>query len=86
MQEGTIPPTEIEAELQRILFSPTFQQGTSPSPVSGIRSLQSPIRRKRKLSRNIQSAWKYSAAVDDYDTGTDPIVRVEARRLRVRLG
>ena len=99
MQEGTsqswqveqalssgvaILPEEIEEQLQRILASPTFHKAPRHS-----RFLSFVVR--KALSGEAESVKEYLIGLEvfdrpsDYDPGSDPIVRAEARRLRSRL-
>ncbi len=84
MQEGTIPATEVKAELRRILSSPSFSK--APRHRQFLEFVVCKV-----LSGEAEAIKEYLIGVevferrDDYDPGTDPIVRAEARRLRVRL-
>src|SRR5271165_2949391 len=99
MQEGTsqnwrdeqasssgvaIPPEEVEAELQRILASPTFRKAPRHC-----RFLSFVV--WKALSGEGETVKEYLIGLEvfdrpsDYDPGSDPIVRAEARRLRTRL-
>jgi len=84
MQEGTIPAGEVEAELRRILSSQTFSK--APRHRQFLEFVVCKV-----LSGEAEAIKEYLIGVevferrDDYDPGTDPIVRAEARRLRVRL-
>ena len=79
-----IPPEEIEAELKRILSSPTF--GKAPRH-SGFLSFVV----WKTLAGEAETIKEYLIGLEvferptDYDPATDPIVRAEARRLRSRL-
>jgi hypothetical protein len=99
MQEGTsqnlqeeqaqslsvaILPEEVEAELQRILSSPTFRNAPRHC-----RFLSFVV--WKALAGEAETVKEYLIGLEvfdrpsDYDPGTDPIVRAEARRLRSRL-
>jgi len=99
MQEGTsqnlqeeqtqslgvgILPGEVEAELQRILASPTFRKAPRHC-----RFLSFVV--WKALAGEAETVKEYLIGLEvfdrpsDYDPGTDPIVRAEARRLRSRL-
>ncbi len=89
MREGAslrapISPAEVEAELQRILAAPTFRRAPRHS-----RFLEFVVR--KKLAGSPDCIKEYSIGVEvfdrpaDYDPGAEPVVRVEAGRLRSRL-
>src|SRR5271165_1544992 len=79
-----IPPEEVEAELQRILASPIFRKAPRHS-----RFLSFVVR--KALDGSGDSVKEYLIGLEvfdrepDYDPGSDPVVRVEAGRLRSRL-
>ena len=79
-----IPPEEIEAELQRILSSPTFRNAPRHC-----RFLSFIV--WKALASEAETVKEYLIGLEvfdrpsDYDPATDPIVRAEARRLRLRL-
>jgi eukaryotic-like serine/threonine-protein kinase len=79
-----IPPEEVEAELRRILASPTFRKAPRHS-----RFLSFVVR--KALAGYGESLKEYLIGLEvfdreaDYDPGADPVVRVEAGRLRSRL-
>lgn len=79
-----IPPEEVEAELQRILSSPTFRN--APRHCRFLSFVVS-----KALAGEGETVKEYLIGLevfdrrDDYDPGTDPTVRAEARRLRSRL-
>ena len=75
---------EVEAELQRILASPTFRKAPRHC-----RFLSFVV--WKALAGEAETVKEYLIGLEvfdrpsDYDPGTDPIVRAEARRLRSRL-
>ena len=75
---------EVEAELARILASPIFRKAPRHS-----RFLSFVV--QRMLEGRAESVKEYVIGLEvferaaDYDPGSDPIVRAEARRLRSRL-
>ena len=79
-----IPPEEIEAELQKILSSRTFRNAPRHC-----RFLNFVVR--EVLTGKAEAVKESVIGVEvfdrppDYDPGTNPIVRAEARRLRSRL-
>jgi hypothetical protein len=79
-----IPPEEVEAELQRILSSPTFRNAPRHC-----RFLSFVV--WKALAGQGETVKEYLIGLEvfdrpsDYDPGSDPIVRAEARRLRSRL-
>ena len=79
-----ILPGEVEAELQRILASPTFRKAPRHC-----RFLSFVV--WKALAGEAETVKEYLIGLEvfdrpsDYDPGTDPIVRAEARRLRSRL-
>jgi tetratricopeptide (TPR) repeat protein len=79
-----IPATEVEAALQRILSSPTFRKAPRHC-----RFLSFVV--WKALAGEAETIKEYMIGLEvfdrrsDYDPGTDPIVRAEARRLRSRL-
>jgi tetratricopeptide (TPR) repeat protein len=81
---AVIPPQEVEAELQRIVSSPTFRR--SPRHCRFLTFIV-----KQTLSGQAETIKEYLIGLEvferrsDYDPGIDPIVRAEARRLRSRL-
>ena len=80
-----IPPEEVEAELRRILASQAFRKAPRHS-----RFLSFVVR--KALAGYGESLKEYLIGLEvfdreaDYDPSTDPVVRVEAGRLRSRLG
>ena len=81
---AVIPPEEVEAELQRILSSPTFRN--APRHCKFLSFVV-----WKALAGQAETVKEYLIGVEafdrpsNYDPGTDPIVRAEARRLRSRL-
>ncbi len=80
-----ISPQEIEAELDKILASPLFRRAPGQS-----RFLEFVVRKTLEGSADLIKEYSIGLEVfdrrsDDYDTGLDPAVRVEAGRLRFRL-
>jgi len=79
-----LPPSEVEAQLQKILQSPVFRSAPRHS-----RFLAFVVR--KALAGHADSVKEYSIGLDvfdrksDFDPGSDPVVRSEARRLRSRL-
>ncbi len=79
-----IPPEEVEAELQRILSSPNFRNAPRHC-----RFLSFVV--WKALAGQGETVKEYLIGLEvfdrpsDYDPGSDPIVRAEARRLRSRL-
>ncbi len=79
-----IPPEEVEAELRRVLSSPTFRNAPRHC-----RFLSFVV--WKALAGEGQKVKEYLIGLEvfdrpsDYDPGIDPIVRAEARRLRSRL-
>ena len=79
-----IPPSEVEAELQRILSSTTFRN--APRHSEFLRFVVG-----KALAGEAETVKEYLIGLEvfhrrsDYDPATDPIVRAEARRLRARL-
>ena len=82
--DGAIAAHEIEAELQKILESPIFRRAPRHS-----RFLAFVVR--KTLDGSAESVKEYAVGLQvfdrpaDYDTAADPVVRVEAGRLRSRL-
>ncbi len=83
--EGSAPPEEIRAELERILDSQTL---------AGSDQLKRFLRLivDRTLNGHPELLKEYNLGLEvfhrppNYDPKVDPIVRVQARRLRVKLG
>jgi len=79
-----IPPEEVEAELRRILASPIFRKAPRHS-----RFLNFVVRKALEGPRDSVKEYLIGLEVfdreTDYDPGSDPVVRVEAGRLRSRL-
>jgi tetratricopeptide (TPR) repeat protein len=79
-----IPRGEVEAELQRILASPIFRKAPRHS-----RFLSFVTRKALDASGDCIKEYLIGVEVfdreSDYDPGSDPVVRVEAGRLRSRL-
>jgi tetratricopeptide (TPR) repeat protein len=81
---ASFPPEEVEAELQRILSSPTFSKAPRHC-----RFLTFVVH--KALAGEGESVKEYLIGLEvfdrpsDYDPGIDPVVRAEARRLRSRL-
>src|SRR5271165_2995209 len=79
-----IPPEEVEAELRRILASPIFRKAPRHSRFLNFVS-------RKALDGSGDSVKEYLIGLEvfdrepDYDPGADPVVRVEAGRLRSRL-
>ena len=79
-----VPPEEVEAELRRILSSPTFRK--APRHCRFLSFVVS-----KALAGEAETVKEYLIGLEvfdrrsDYDPGIDPIVRAEARRLRSRL-
>ena len=89
MHDGTstsvaISSEEVEAELQRILASPAFRRAPRHS-----RFLTYVVH--KKLAGSADCVKEYLVGLEvfdrpvDYDPGAEPVVRVEAGRLRLRL-
>ena len=80
----TIPPEEVEAELQRLLSSPAFRNAPRHC-----RFLKFAVR--KALDGEGQTVKEYLIGLEvfdrpaNYDPASDQIVRAEARRLRSRL-
>lgn len=78
-----LPPEEIQAQLQRMLSSPVFQRASRPS-----RFLEFAVAHSLREPGKAPAESQVAAAVfdrSDFDPRLDPIVRVEAVRLRKRL-
>ena len=81
---GTVPPSQVEAELKRILASSIFRNAPRHS-----RFLSFVV--KKALSGQGDEVKEYLIGLEvfdrkpDFDPGSDPVVRSEARRLRFRL-
>jgi serine/threonine-protein kinase len=76
-------PTEVEQQLQRMLSSPVFQRAARPA-----RFLEFVVRRSahkpgEPLAESDIATFVYDRS--DFDPRLDPIVRVEAARLRKRI-
>ncbi len=82
-EEG-IPHSEVRAQLQRILAEPAFSRSQRLS-----RFLSFVVNETLKGGRNSLKEYQLGVEVCDrgksYDPRTDPVVRVEARRLRSAL-
>jgi len=82
--QGTPTASEVEPQLQRILASPIFSGSQRDS--SFLEFIVS-----RALTGDIENLKEYLIGLEvfgrkaDYDPGTDPVVRTQARRLRARL-
>ncbi len=83
-QEVATSPQEVEAELERILASPGFRRAPRHS-----RFLEFVVRKTLAGSADCVKESLIGVEVFDrpagYDSGSEPVVRVEAGRLRLRL-
>lgn len=83
-------PTQVQADdavrgqLERILSSPTFQQGDKLKRFLKFIVLEAVAGRRHELKEYVIGVQVF-AKEDTFDPRTDPIVRVQARRLRAKL-
>ena len=83
-------PTQLQADdavrehLERILTSPTFQQGDRLKRFLKFIVLEAVAGRRHELKEYVIGVQVFDKE-DTFDPRTDPIVRVEARRLRAKL-
>ena len=79
-----VTPSDVEAQLQRILASPTFLR--SPRSAQFLMFCVSRRSGERAIElKETTIAVEVFKRAPDYDPKTDPIVRVHARRVRERL-
>ena len=80
------PPTEdaVREHLERILASPTFQQGDRLKRFLKFIVLEAVAGRRHELKEYIIGVEVFGKE-DTFDPRNDPIVRVQARRLRAKL-
>src|SRR5206468_4806416 len=82
-------PTPLQADdavrehLERILTSPTFQQGDRLKRFLKFIVLEAVAGRRHELKEYVIGVQVFDKE-DTFDPRTDPIVRVEARRLRAK--
>src|SRR5256885_3998865 len=83
-------PTPLQADdavrehLERILTSPTFQQGDRLKRFLKFIVLEAVAGRRHELKEYVIGVQVFDKE-DTFDPRTDPIVRVQARRLRAKL-
>ena len=83
-------PTQLQADnavreqLERILSSPTFQQGDKLKRFLKFIVLEAIAGRRHELKEYVIGVQVFGKE-DTFDPRTDPIVRVQARRLRAKL-
>src|SRR5260370_39359011 len=83
---STQPPTidAVREHLDRILASPTFQQGDRLKRFLKFIVLEAVAGRRHELKEYVIGVEVFGKE-DTFDPRTDPIVRVQARRLRAKL-
>ena len=74
----------VRAQLDRILSSPTFQQGDKLKRFLKFIVLEAVAGRRHELKEYVIGVQVFGKE-DTFDPRTDPIVRVQARRLRAKL-
>ena len=85
-QDNTFRGASSRINCRRFSASKTFAQSAEDEPVPAIHGGARAGRRDRINSRNTCSGWRSSTRRSpSYDPRVDPIVRVEARRLRSKL-
>lgn len=82
---GGVPPTEVRAELERILASAPFARAQRLSTFLQFTVEQLIEGRAEDLKEYAVGVAVFNRDAESYDTRTDPIVRVEAGRLRAKL-
>src|SRR6478672_4602892 len=89
-RSGASVPTPLNADdavrehLERILSSPTFQQGDRLKRFLKFIVLEAVAGRRHELKEYVIGVEVFGKE-DTFDPRTDPIVRVQARRLRAKL-
>ena len=89
-RSGAPVPTPLQADdavrdhLERILTSPTFQQGDRLKRFLKFIVLEAVAGRRHELKEYVIGVQVFDKE-DTFDPRTDPIVRVQARRLRAKL-
>src|SRR5438093_7928935 len=89
-RSGAPVPTPLQADdavrehLERILTSPTFQQGDRLKRFLRFIVLEAIAGRRHELKEYVVGVQVFGKE-DAFDPRTDPIVRVQARRLRSKL-
>ena len=89
-RSGARVPTPLQADdavrehLERILTSPTFQQGDRLKRFLKFIVLEAVAGRRHELKEYVIGVQVFDKE-DTFDPRTDPIVRVQARRLRAKL-
>ena len=79
-----IPEKAIRQHLDRVLGSPTFQQADRLKRFLTFITLEAIAGRSDQLKEYVIGVQVFSKE-ESFDPRTDPIVRVQARRLRARL-
>src|SRR5215470_14091401 len=74
----------IREQLQRILASPTFRQGDRMKRFLSFIVTEALAGRRNKLKEYVIGVQVFGKE-ESFDPRTDPIVRVQARRLRAKL-
>lgn len=82
--EGGVPPEAVHAELERVLASPTFAQSERLSRFLRFAVEETLHGRGEQLKEYFLGLEVFDRE-ESYDPRTDPIVRVEAGRLRSKL-
>ena len=78
------PDAAVREHLERILTSPTFQQGDRLKRFLRFIVLEAVAGRRHELKEYVIGVQVFGKE-DTFDPRTDPIVRVQARRLRAKL-
>ena len=79
-----LPPSEVRAELNRILGSEIFSRSARLSAFPRFIVEQTLSGQGDSLKEHVIAVEVYGRSTD-FDTAADPIVRVDARRLRDKL-
>src|SRR5690242_12255072 len=79
-----IPDTNLRQQVDRVLGSPTFQQVDRLKRFLTFITLEALAGRSDQLKEYVIGVQVFGKE-DSFDPRTDPIVRVQARRLRARL-
>src|SRR5512140_3009636 len=75
----------VREHLERIITSPTFRQGDRLKRFLKFIVLEAVAGRRHELKEYVIGVQVFGKE-ETFDPRTDPIVRVQARRLRARLG
>src|SRR6516162_1933895 len=79
-----VPDRDVRQQLDRVLGSPTFQQADRLKRFLGFITLEALAGRSDQLKEYVIGVQVFGKE-ESFDPRTDPIVRVQARRLRARL-